>query len=128
MKQRRKRSKLRSTRSSSLSSSHHKNKKEEEEENCDVKREEEKKKKVDRVLANLSLVSTASLFTSNISFAWFLVLRCNRQAQKSFVQVLPAVTNDFLFPFLLLIKENLEEKERTYRPLVILLTHEDPLS
>ena len=50
---------------------------------------------------------------------WFL--RCNRQAQKSFVQVLPAVTNDFLFPFLLLIKENLEEKERTYRPLVILL-------
>ena len=47
-----------------------------------VKREEEKKKKVDRVLANLSLVSTASLFTSNISFAWFLVLRCNRQAQR----------------------------------------------
>ena len=46
----------------------------------DVKRSS----KVDRVLANQTLGSTASLLTSNIPFAWFLVLGCNRQAQNLF--------------------------------------------
>ena len=38
--------------------------------------------KVDRVLANQSLLLTAGT-PSNIPFAWFLVLACNRQAWVS---------------------------------------------
>lgn len=38
--------------------------------------------KVDRVLANHSLGSTASQGTSNIPFPWFLLSQCNRQARK----------------------------------------------
>jgi hypothetical protein len=38
--------------------------------------------KVDRVTANHSLSSTASQGTSNIPFPCFLVLGCNRQAQR----------------------------------------------
>ena len=38
--------------------------------------------KVDRVLANHSLGSTASQGTSNIPFPWFLLSLINRQAQK----------------------------------------------
>ena len=41
--------------------------------------------KVDRVLANQTLSSTTSQGTSNIPFAWFLVLGCKRQAKKSIV-------------------------------------------
>ena len=37
--------------------------------------------KVDRVLANHSLSSTASQGTSNIPVSWFLLLGCYRQAQ-----------------------------------------------
>jgi hypothetical protein len=38
-------------------------------------------RKVDRVLANHYLSSTASQGTSNIPFHWFLLLGCNSQAQ-----------------------------------------------
>ena len=38
--------------------------------------------KVDRVLANHSLGSTASQGTSNIPFPWFLLSQCNRQARN----------------------------------------------
>ena len=38
--------------------------------------------RVDRVLANHSLVSTASQGTSNIPFPWFLLSQCNRQARN----------------------------------------------
>ena len=40
--------------------------------------------KVDRGLANQSPFITASQGTSNIPFAWFLVLGCNRQARRFF--------------------------------------------
>ena len=38
--------------------------------------------RVDRVLANHSLGSTASQGTSNIPFPWFLLSQCNRQARN----------------------------------------------
>ena len=41
-------------------------------------------RKVDRVLANHSLSSTASQGTSNIPVSWFLLLGCYRQARTLF--------------------------------------------
>jgi len=49
---------------------------------ADPPKTKKRSSKVDRVLANQTLGSTASLLTSNIPFAWFLVLGCNRQAQN----------------------------------------------
>ena len=44
-------------------------------------RKRQRRWKVDRVLANQSLLLTAGT-PSNIPFAWFLVLGCNRQAER----------------------------------------------
>ena len=45
---------------------------------------EREKEEVYRVLANQTLGSTVSLLTSNIPFAWFLVLGRNRQEREAY--------------------------------------------
>jgi len=44
-------------------------------------------------------IHIASLKTSNIPFAWFLVLGCNRQAQRTGGYVLSREVRLFVFPF-----------------------------
>ena len=46
--------------------------------------EKKRQRKVDRVLANHSLSSSASQGTSNIPVSWFLLLGCYRQARTLF--------------------------------------------
>ena len=61
----------------------------------------ERERKVDRVLANHSLSSTASQGTSNIPVSWFLLLGCYRQARTLFFIFMLSHLNGF--PLLVVI-------------------------